>query len=436
MVSELNPTPAAVSCFDQPGQLSVQQGRQALLDALVSAKHPDAIKQPIAELVGSVLAENVISPINVPAQTNAAMDGFALALPEDGCDSFPSEYQLVGKALAGHGFDGQLKTGQAVTITTGAPVPAGANSVVMREICQSGEGAVLIEKPESLRLNDNIRQAGEDLATGQIAVKAGTRLTPAHQGLIASLGLTDVAVFKPLVVAVFSTGDEVVAQGQPLPPHSIYDTNRYSLIALLKKLHCEVIDLGILPDQEAVLAKALADAAVKADVVISSGGVSVGVADYIKTALARVGEIGFWRMNIRPGRPFAFGCIGADLAQDNADSAWFFGLPGNPVAVMVTFMQLAQPALRQLQGETGWQLQAIPATASEKMRSREGRTDFHRGIFSLGTEGQLQVQTTGTQGSGILRSMTEANCLIEIGDEHGAIAAGDSVTIYPFADLL
>ena len=436
MSSEVNSGSSGVSCFDQPGQLSVQQGRQALLDAVQSASQPQVIRQLIAELAGCVLAEDVISPINVPAQTNAAMDGFALALPEDGRDRFDAYYELIGKALAGHGFDGELKTGQAVTITTGAPVPAGANTVVMREICQSDGERVVIEKPEALRLNDNIRQAGEDLATGQIAVRAGTRLTPAHQGLIASLGLTEVAVFKPLIVAVFSTGDEVVAQGQPLPAHSIYDTNRYSLIALLKKLHCEVIDLGILPDQEAVLAKTLADAAVNADVVISSGGVSVGVADYIKTALAQVGEIGFWRMNIRPGRPFAFGRIGADLSDEASDSAWFFGLPGNPVAVMVTFMQLAQPALRKLQGETGWQLQGIPAVAEEKMRSREGRTDFHRGIFSLTAEGQLQVRTTGTQGSGILRSMTEANCLIEIGDEFAAIAPGDRVTLYPFADLL
>ncbi len=436
MTSELNTPQTVVSCFDQPGQLSVEQGRQALLDAVDAAANPQAIQQPIAELAGCVLAQDVISPINVPAQTNAAMDGFALALPEDGREVFEPEYELVGKALAGHGFAGELKTGQAVTITTGGPVPAGANSVVMREICQAGDNKVVIEKPESLRLNDNIRQAGEDLATGQIAVKAGTRMTPAHQGLIASLGLTEVAVFKPLVVAVFSTGDEVVAQGQPLPAHSIYDTNRYSLIALLKKLHCDVIDLGILPDQEAVLAKTLAESAVKADVVISSGGVSVGVADYIKTALAQVGEIGFWRMNIRPGRPFAFGRIGADLFDERSESAWFFGLPGNPVAVMVTFMQLAQPALRKLQGETGWQLQGIPAVAGEKMRSREGRTDFHRGIFGFNSDGQLEVRTTGTQGSGILRSMTEANCLIEIGDAHAAIAPGDTVNIYPFADLL
>jgi len=327
----------------------------------------------------------------------------------------------------------------------------------MREICQldtDKTDTVIIQKPESLRLNDNIRQAGEDLQQGQIALPAGTRLDAAHQGLIASLGLTQVAVFKPLVVAVFSTGDEVVAQGQPLPPHSIYDTNRYTLIGLLKKLHCQVIDLGILPDQEAVLASTLASAATQADVVISSGGVSVGVADYIKTALAQVGEIGFWRINIRPGRPLAFGRIGpingAQIdnpptePEKSEKSAWFFGLPGNPVAVMVTFMQLAQPALRALQGEplrsaegcVGGGLTPFPAQASEAMRSREGRTDFHRGIYSLSPQGQLQVRTTGTQGSGILRSMTEANCLIEIPDAQARVTEGETVRIYPFADLL
>ncbi|WP_051206283.1 gephyrin-like molybdotransferase Glp [Oceanospirillum maris] len=454
-----------VSCFDQPGQLSVEQGRQALLDAMSTANSPKVIACELSQLVGHVLAEDVISPINVPAQTNAAMDGFALALPEDHHQSpeanYEAHYILVGHSLAGHGFDGTLRTGEAVTITTGAPVPAGANTVVMREICQldtDNTDTVIIQKPESLRLNDNIRQAGEDLQQGQIALSAGTRLGAAHQGLIASLGLTQVAVFKPLVVAVFSTGDEVVAQGQPLPPHSIYDTNRYTLIGLLKKLHCQVIDLGILPDQETVLASTLASAAAQADVVISSGGVSVGVADYIKTALTQVGEIGFWRINIRPGRPLAFGRIGPINGEqiDNAPtepeksekSAWFFGLPGNPVAVMVTFMQLAQPALRALQGEplrsdkhglegsTGGALTAFPAQASEAMRSREGRTDFHRGIYSLSPQGQLQVRTTGTQGSGILRSMTEANCLIEIPDAQARVTEGEMVRIYPFADLL
>ena len=426
---------SAVSCFDQPGQLSVTEGRQALLDAVAGALRPQVIRVALADLAGHVLAEDLISPIQVPAQTNAAMDGFALALPEVKPDAgYSAAFTLVGKALAGHGYDGTLSPGQAVTITTGAPVPAGANSVVMREICDSDAERVTVTRPDSLKLNDNIRNAGEDLDRGQIAVRAGTRLTPAHQGLIASLGLTDAPVYRPLQVAVFSTGDEVVAQGQPLPAHSIYDTNRYSLIALLKKLNCQVTDLGILPDREDQLAQALQQAAADADVVISSGGVSVGVADYIKTALARVGEIGFWRLNIRPGRPFAFGRIGNP--EQSTQQAWFFGLPGNPVAVMVTFMQLAQPALRSLQGEQGWNLNRFPALAAEAMRSRAGRTDFHRGVFSLSPDGQLQVRTTGSQGSGILRSMTEANCLIEIDDERAAVEAGDTVRIYPFADLL
>ncbi len=420
-----------------PAQMSVDEGREKLLSQI--APLTVTIQCDLAELTGRILAQDIISPVNVPAQTNSAMDGFALHLPELTVgDSLSSNYVLVGESLAGHGFEGTLKLGEAVMITTGAPLPDGANTVVMKEVVDRFTDSIHLQDPENVVLGANIRQAGEDLKQGSIALTKGTLLRPQHQGLIASLGFTGLAVYRQLKVAIFSTGDEVVAQGQALPPHSIYDTNRFSLHGLLKALSCDVLDLGILPDRQDALAQALSEAASRADVVISSGGVSVGDADYIKNALEEVGEIGFWRLNLRPGRPFAFGTISTKNGHEKnpKDKALFFGLPGNPVAVMVTFMQLVQPALRQLSGEKGWQFTRIPAVASEMMRSRDGRTDFHRGIYTINSDGQLVVSTTGAQGSGILRSMVEANCLIEIPDEKARINMGDVVMIQPFADLI
>lgn len=420
-----------------PAQMSVNEGREKLLSQIVSLT--ETHQCDLAELTGRILAQDIISPVNVPAQTNSAMDGFALHLPElTAGDSLSSDYVLVGESLAGHGFEGTLKPGEAVMITTGAPLPDGANTVVMKEVVDRFPESIYLQDPENVALGANIRQAGEDLKQGSIALNKGTLLRPQHQGLIASLGFTELAVYRQLKVVIFSTGDEVVAQGQALPLHSIYDTNRFSLHGLLKALNCEVLDLGILPDRQDALAQALSEAASRADVVISSGGVSVGDADYIKNALEEVGEIGFWRLNLRPGRPFAFGAISTKASHEQApnDKALFFGLPGNPVAVMVTFMQLVQPALRQLSGEKDWQFTCIPAVASEVMRSREGRTDFHRGIYTANSDGRLVVSTTGAQGSGILRSMVEANCLIEIPDEKARINMGDVVMIQPFADLI
>ncbi len=426
----------SISCFDAPAQMSVEQGKQALLDEMQPITEHQFCS--IEQLVGKVLAEDIISPVNVPAQTNSAMDGFAIHLPNRKPSlgneislPYPSEYKLVGQALAGHGFDAELAEGEAVMITTGAPLPSGANTVVMKEFVNVAEGFIKLQRPDAVALNDNIRQAGEDLAQGSLALSKGTRIFAQHQGLLASLGFSEVKVIRPLKVALFSTGDEVVAQGQPLPKNSIYDTNRFTLQGLLNGLQCDITDLGIIQDDETSLVNTLSKAAEDHDVVISSGGVSVGDADYIKSALAQVGEIGFWRLNIRPGRPFAFGRLGKDEQK-----ALFFGLPGNPVAVMVTFLQLAQPALRKLAGESRWQLTPIPALAQETMRSRQGRTDFHRGIFSVDASGQLVVRTTGSQGSGILRSMVEANCLIEIPDEQQGIRAGEKVMIQPFSDLI
>lgn len=240
--------------------------------------------------------------------------------------------------------------------------------------------------------------------------------------MIASLGFGEANVFRKLKVAVFSTGDEVQAPGTEQKANSIYDSNRFTIMGMLEKLGCEILDFGILADNEQLMIEALENASAKADVVMTSGGVSVGDADYIKLALDKLGQIDFWRINMRPGRPLAFGQI---------NNKPFFGLPGNPVAVMVSFINFVEPALRKMQGEQGWKPLKVSAIATENLRSRQGRTEFSRGIYELDETGRLTVRTTGKQGSGILRSMSEANCLIEISPAVDTVKAGESVTIIP-----
>lgn len=268
-----------------------------------------------------------------------------------------------------------------------------------------------------------MRQAGEDIAQGEVALNAGTRLQAAEIGLLASLGTFEVSVKRQPVIAVFSTGDEVSQPGETLQTNCIYDSNRYTIKAMAKKLGCKVIDLGIIDDNEQALTEALSQASQQADLVISSGGVSVGNADYIKTVLAKIGQINFWRINMRPGRPLAVGKINDCL---------FFGLPGNPVAVMVSFMQFVQPAIRKLAGEVDWQPEFMPAIADEFLRSKTGRTEFLRGIYHVGHDGQLHVRSTGAQGSGMLSSMVKGNCLIVIGEHDENIEQGGKVFIQPF----
>jgi len=418
-----------LSCFEL-GQRML--GVDETLDALAAMTPPPvaARRVPLAEAVDGVLATDVISPVDVPQNTNAAMDGIALAWDEH---SPATEVAIVGEVLAGSRPAMTLSPGQAVRITTGAPLPPGADTVIMSEQLAAAASAerVGIERPERVRHGQNVRQAGEDLARGATALAAGTRLRPQHLGLLASLGLAEVELFRPLRVAVFSTGDEVTAQGEPLPAAGIYDTNRFSLRGLLTRLGCEVVDLGILRDELDGMREALAAAAREADMVLTSGGVSVGQADWVKPALEAIGELGLWRIAMRPGRPMAFGRI----RREGAREVPFFGLPGNPVAVMVTFLQFVQPMLRRMQGERDWQPLRLTALAAEPLKSRDGRVDFHRGVYSGDETGRLWVRTTGRQGSGILSSMVAANCLIEIGDDRATVEAGEPVTIQPFGDL-
>lgn len=410
---------ASVCDVPDGATLSVSQGLAKILSHVNPLTATEVVS--LDELDNRVLGLDAVSPVNVPQQTNSAMDGYAFAMQ----DPMPEHFTLVGEVLAGHQYHSELKLGETVRIMTGASVPQGADTVQPRELA--------IEEGNKISFSGNITQgqhvrlAGEDIAQGATALAAQQRIGSAEQGLLASLGFHQATVYKRPVVAVFSTGDEVSQPGEPLKPNCIYDANRFTIKAMAKRLGCEVVDLGIIEDSEAALEVALIQAAKHADVVISSGGVSVGNADYIKTVLAKIGQINFWRINMRPGRPLAFGEIGNSL---------FFGLPGNPVAVMVSFLHFVQPALRKLSGEAHWQAPLLPAITDEMLNSRTGRTEFFRGVYHLAKDGKLHVRSTGAQGSGMLSSMVKANCLIIIGEEDDKLNPGDTVYIQPFADLL
>ncbi|HCH3861991.1 TPA: bifunctional molybdopterin-guanine dinucleotide biosynthesis adaptor protein MobB/molybdopterin molybdotransferase MoeA [Vibrio parahaemolyticus] len=405
------------ACCDtlSPAFLSVVQGQEKILSLVNTVSEIEACK--IENAYGRVLAEHIISPVNVPQYTNSAMDGYAIRSDDVDRDS----YQVVAEVMAGHAYDQPLQVGQAVKIMTGAPTPLNGDTVVMREQA-SQEGDKVTFNGAHIKAGQNVRQAGEDLTIGSDVFTVGIRLASPEMGMIASLGFGEANVFRKLKVAVFSTGDEVQAPGTEQKANSIYDSNRFTIMGMLEKLGCEILDFGILEDNEQLMIEALENASAQADVVMTSGGVSVGDADYIKLALDKLGQIDFWRINMRPGRPLAFGQI---------NNKPFFGLPGNPVAVMVSFINFVEPALRKMQGEQGWKPLKVNAIATENLRSRQGRTEFSRGIYELDDTGRLTVRTTGKQGSGILRSMSEANCLIEISPAIDTVKAGESVTIIP-----
>ncbi|MDW1519141.1 bifunctional molybdopterin-guanine dinucleotide biosynthesis adaptor protein MobB/molybdopterin molybdotransferase MoeA [Vibrio sp. Vb5032] len=405
------------ACCDtlSPAFLSVVQGQEKILSLVNTVAQIEACK--IEDAYGRVLADHVVSPVNVPQYTNSAMDGYAIR----GDDVERESYQVVAEVMAGHAYDQPLEVGQAVKIMTGAPTPLNGDTVVMREQATQ-EGDKVTFNGANIKAGQNVRQAGEDLAIGSDVFTAGTRLASPEIGMIASLGFGEANVFRRLKVAVFSTGDEVQAPGTEQKANSIYDSNRFTIMGMLEKLGCEILDFGILEDNKQLMIEALENASAQADVVMTSGGVSVGDADYIKLALDKLGQIDFWRINMRPGRPLAFGQI---------NNKPFFGLPGNPVAVMVSFINFVEPALRKMQGEQGWKPLKVNAIATENLRSRQGRTEFSRGVYELDETGRLTVRTTGKQGSGILRSMSEANCLIEISPAIDTVKAGESVTIIP-----
>jgi len=373
---------------------------------------------PIRQCLNRVNNEAVKSPLNVPPLPNSAMDGYAIAIDSLVADSIV-ELEEIGSAYAGVPFMQDCGPGQCVRIMTGALIPSGTDTVVMQEQVQLGEdGRIRIDSDH--RAGENIRQAGEDVQQGEIVLQAGVRLNPADLGVLASLGLSQLQVKRKPVVAFFSTGDELMPVGKPLEPGMIYDSNRYSLYGMLTHLPVDVLDLGVVRDNPESMREVLADAAERADLIISTGGVSVGEADYIKPALEDLGNTEFWKIAIKPGRPLTFGQIGSSI---------FMGLPGNPVAVMVTFCQFVAPAIEVLSGASMRPPRLVPALSLERLRKKPGRTEFQRGIAVLDENNRWQVSRTGKQGSGILTSMSRANCLIVLPDDNAGVEPGDEVSI-------
>jgi len=375
----------------------------------------------IFDALGRVLAEDIISPIDVPPHDNSAMDGYAF----DGARLHGQALTLdiVGTALAGKAWQGQVGPGQCVKIMTGAIMPAGLDTVVPQEFTKPAGDARVSFAAQVVRAGDNRRLKGEDLMHGKPALAAGTRLGPAACGLLASLGIAQIAVRPRLRVAYFSTGDEILSLGEPPREGAVYDSNRYTVHGLLTRLGCEVIDMGVVRDDPALLEDAFRSAASKADAIITSGGVSVGEADFTKAMMAKLGDVAFWRIAMRPGRPMAVGRIGSSV---------LFGLPGNPVAVMVTFLAFVRPALLKMMGARAESMPMLQARSLEPMRKKPGRTEYQRGLVSRADDGMLEVRTTGNQGSGVLSSMVAANGLIVLGHDQGSIAAGDAVDVLMF----
>ena len=376
-----------------------------------------------------VLAADLIAPLSVPPHDNSAMDGFAFAGAQLQAGQGLA-LRVVGTAYAGAAWQGEVEQGQCVKIMTGAVMPAGLDTVVPLELIRA-EGELIQIPADALRAGDNRRLLGEDLMAGQPALLAGSRVGPAALGLIASLGLAEVTVWRRVRVAFFSTGDEILSLGQPPREGAVYDSNRYTLFGLLKRLGVELIDLGAVADRADSLEAAFRQAASMVDAVITSGGVSVGEADHTKAVMRQLGDMAFWRIAMRPGRPMAVGRL-----QQAGCSALLFGLPGNPVAVMVTFLAFVRPALLRLMGARQTQPLRVTAHSEQAMRKKPGRTEFQRGIASRATDGRLQVRSTGSQGSGVLRSMAEANCLIRLDHDQGNVAIGDPVELLLFDGLI
>jgi molybdopterin molybdotransferase len=381
----------------------------------------------VHEALGRVLAQDIVSPISVPPHDNSAMDGYAF----DGAQLARGEsltLEVAGTALAGKAWQGTVGSGQCVKIMTGAIMPKGLDTVVPQEFVSSqaadGNGAARISFPAKLlQAGDNRRLKGEDLHEGKPALKQGTRLTPAACGLLASLGLPSVPVYRRVRVAYFSTGDEILSLGDAAREGAVYDSNRYTVRGLIQRLDCEFIDLGVVRDDPALLESAFRQAAGKADAIVTSGGVSVGEADYTKSMMKKLGDVAFWKIAMRPGRPMAVGRIGSSV---------LFGLPGNPVAVMVTFLAFVRPALLRMMGSTQAQAPLLQARSAEAIRKKAGRTEYQRAIVTRAADGSLEVRVTGNQGSGVLSSMVQANGLVVLGHAQGNVAAGDVVDVMMF----
>ena len=419
-----------LSCADDydPNSMPVDKARQYITTFLTPVTATERVH--VRAALGRVLAEDILSPIAVPGHDNSAMDGYAIRFDDLRADAAVT-LNVTGTSFAGKPVAHTLQPGTAIRIMTGGVLPVGADTVVMQEMTTKAGDAVTIPPRDEAKIRNrgiNTRKAGEDLQVGSMALQRGSRINPAELGLIASLGINEVTVYRKLRVAFFSTGDELRSIGQPLGPGEIYDSNRYTLYGMLTRLNCEISDMGVIVDEPEAVESAFATASGIADAVITSGGVSVGEADYIKSVLEKLGEVLFWKIAMKPGRPLAYGKLG---------EAHFFGLPGNPVSVMVTFYQFVRDALLTLAGQTRIPpLPTFKATLRSPIKKAPGRTEFQRGVFFQDADGACSVTITGDQGSGILSSMTQANCFIILGTAVGNVQAGETVEVQMFEGLV
>lgn len=381
---------------------------------------------PVRDCLNRICSEAIRSTINVPGHANSAMDGYAIAFADllngDEQEGHISIFEEIGCAYAGQRLELTCEPGQCIRIMTGAVIPEGCDTVIMQEQAERRDNA-LIAVDSNHRPGENVRYAGEDIKQGEIILNQGDKIGPADLGVLASLGISELKVYRKPIIAFMSTGDELVSVDKPLEKGQIYDSNRYTLYGMLAQLEVDMIDMGVIEDNFDSIRAALLDAAQKADLVITTGGVSVGQADFIKTALQDIGRPEFWKIAIKPGRPLTFGKI---------EDSLFIGLPGNPVAVMVTFNHFVIPAIRKLSGAPAAQVPTVRAISTEKMRKRPGRLEIQRGIASLNDDGQWQVCKTGKQGSGILTSMSRGNCFILLREENSGVEIGDLVEIQLF----
>ncbi|WP_353573205.1 gephyrin-like molybdotransferase Glp [Candidatus Albibeggiatoa sp. nov. BB20] len=413
-----------VSCSDEKTpHLSVSQALERIIQTVQPITGYKQVN--LHQALGCILAEDIQSPMQVPTYTNSAMDGYAVNATDLNIEGVQS-LQLVGSVFAGHPFEQSIQQGQCVRIMTGAMLPQGVDTVIMQEHVEVDAEQIKFN-PQQHKAGQNVRLAGEDMQLGQVVLNVGKQILPPELGLLASLGIAEIRIKPKLRVAFFSTGDELCPVGQPLKSGQIYDSNRYQLFGVLARLNLEVIDMGVIPDDLEQIEQAFTTASQIADVLITSGGVSVGDADYVKQILDKLGQINFWKIAMKPGHPLTFGTI---------NQATFFGLPGNPVSALVTFYQFVQPALQRMMGQSDIAQLTWKVRCLSKLKKKKGRTEFQRGILKQAEDGEWVVTTTGAQGSHIIRSMSEANCFIVLQEHQTVVNESEYVTVQPLTGLL
>ncbi|NOH51307.1 molybdopterin molybdotransferase MoeA [Vibrio coralliilyticus] len=410
-----------MGCCDAPGLMPIEEAMEQMLSPIKPIQ--TTLQLPLAEAIGYVLAEDILSPIFVPPFDNSAMDGYAIRIADLTNNNV---LPLAGKSFAGQPFEGEWPKGTCVRIMTGAQIPEGCDAVIMQENTEQTEQGVKFNQTD-VKPQNNIRPTGDDIRKDDVVLPKGARLTARDIPMIATLGISHVTVVRKPRVAFFSTGDELKPLGEPLEAGQIYDSNRYGIKPLIENFGCEPVDLGIIPDCPEELKATFEKAQTLADVVVTSGGVSVGEADYTKDILEELGQIGFWKLAIKPGKPFAFGKL---------STSWFCGLPGNPVSAVLTMYVLVQPMLAKLAGHTEWKApESIPATTRTAFKKAPGRTDYQRGVYTI-EDGKFVVETTGNQSSGAFRSMSLANCFVVLERERGRVEVGETVNIQLFNSTL